>query len=88
MFTTFEPCLYHSTSIKARLQCVSTMVCLSETGYSYMVIADCTGNKTILFYHNESRLEYSKLQKLDHNEVCIELWECPYEVQINESLLL
>ena len=43
MFTTFEPCLYHSTSIKARLQCVSTMVCLSETGYSYMVIADCTG---------------------------------------------
>ena len=29
--------------------------------------------KTMLFYHNESRLEYSKLHKLGHNEMYIAL---------------
>ena len=29
--------------------------------------------KAILLYHNESRLEYSKLHKLGHNKICIEL---------------
>ena len=41
--------------------------------------------KAILFCHNESRREYSKLARPQSLWPSLELWEFPYEVQISKS---